>query len=195
MFSHVAIGAYLPILAGIQPAELRRKGATLRLARRAQANPGHLLHLKLASVGEQRARLKSRRPFAPAALELLHAIDNTVISAATWTDHDWQAEWRASTCRLRNFVAEAGARPPGLALPRASWVRLNRLRTGVGRFRSILHKWGVASSGVCDCGTGEQTADHVILDCPVYGSPGGMHGLADLDDGTLEWLADTCPHV
>jgi len=33
----------LPILAGIQPAELRRNGATLSLARRAM-EPGHLLH-------------------------------------------------------------------------------------------------------------------------------------------------------
>jgi len=33
----------LPILAGIQLAELRRNGATLSLARRAM-EPGHLLH-------------------------------------------------------------------------------------------------------------------------------------------------------
>jgi len=33
----------LPILVGIQPSELRRKGATLSLARRAM-EPGHLLH-------------------------------------------------------------------------------------------------------------------------------------------------------
>ena len=36
----------LPILAGIQPAELRRSGATLSLARRAM-EPGHLLHSAL----------------------------------------------------------------------------------------------------------------------------------------------------
>jgi len=37
--------ADFPILAGIQPADLRRKGATLSLARRA-TDPGHLLHSK-----------------------------------------------------------------------------------------------------------------------------------------------------
>jgi len=31
-------------------------------------------------------------------------------------------------------------------LPRTPWVPLNPLRTGVGRFRSCLHKWCVASS-------------------------------------------------
>jgi len=36
----------LPILAGIQPAELRRRGATLSLVRRAM-EPGHLLHSAL----------------------------------------------------------------------------------------------------------------------------------------------------
>ena len=34
----------LPILGGIQPSELRRKGASLSPARRAM-EPGHLLHL------------------------------------------------------------------------------------------------------------------------------------------------------
>ena len=35
---------YLPILAGIQPAELRRRAATLSLANRATLNPDHILH-------------------------------------------------------------------------------------------------------------------------------------------------------
>ena len=57
---------YLPILARIQPAELRRRGATLSLANRATLNPDHILHERL--VGKQNAhqgRLKSRRPFVP----------------------------------------------------------------------------------------------------------------------------------
>jgi len=41
----------LPILAGIQPAELRRKEAPLSLARRAM-EPGHLLLLECGVVGE-----------------------------------------------------------------------------------------------------------------------------------------------
>ena len=35
---------YLPILAGIQPAELRSRGATLSLANRVTLNPDHILH-------------------------------------------------------------------------------------------------------------------------------------------------------
>ena len=41
---------YLPILAGIQPAEFRRRGATLSLANRATLTPDHILHEQL--VGE-----------------------------------------------------------------------------------------------------------------------------------------------
>ena len=38
---------YLPILTGIQPAELRRRGATLSQANRATLNPDHILHEQL----------------------------------------------------------------------------------------------------------------------------------------------------
>ena len=62
----------LPVLAGIQPAELRRLGAKLSLANRAIHDPDHVLHRKL--VGQQDAhwgRLRSRRSFVPAAWKLL----------------------------------------------------------------------------------------------------------------------------
>jgi len=53
----------LPILAGIQPAELRHSGVTLFLGRRAM-EPGHLLHSALTRLSNTDARrLKSRHPF------------------------------------------------------------------------------------------------------------------------------------
>ena len=53
----------LPVLAGIQPAELRCKGATLSLARRAMET-GHLLHSTLTCpLSENAQDLKSRHPF------------------------------------------------------------------------------------------------------------------------------------
>ena len=56
----------LPNLAGIQPAELRRNGATLSLARRAMES-GHLLHSALTRPSSANARrLKSRHPFVSA---------------------------------------------------------------------------------------------------------------------------------
>ena len=57
----------LLILAGIQPAELRHKGATLPLARPATES-GHLLHSALTCPPSTNARrLNWRHPFVPAA--------------------------------------------------------------------------------------------------------------------------------
>ena len=56
----------LPVLAGIQPAGLRRLGATLSLATRGIRNPDHILHERLVRpLDESEERLKSRRPFVP----------------------------------------------------------------------------------------------------------------------------------
>ena len=42
---------YLPVLSGIQPAELRRQGATLSLANCSSLDPGHILHGQLTKPG------------------------------------------------------------------------------------------------------------------------------------------------
>ena len=54
-----------------------------------------------------------------------------------------------------------------MGLPKISWVKLNRLRSGVGRFCLSMHKWGLAPSSNCECGATEQTADHIISQCPT----------------------------
>ena len=62
----------LPILSGIQPAELRRMGATLSLAQHGSLDPDHILYgLLNGSSDTRQVRLRSRRPFAPAAQSLL----------------------------------------------------------------------------------------------------------------------------
>jgi len=64
---HLTPADNLPILAGIQPAVLRCRGATLSLGRRAM-EPGHLLHSALTRPSGAAARhLKSGHPFIPAA--------------------------------------------------------------------------------------------------------------------------------
>jgi len=82
-----------------------------------------------------------------------------------------------------------------MAPPKTAWIQLNRLRTGVGSFRSCLHQWGMASSAACECGAEEQTIDHVVLQCPIHRPPHGFHGLTILDDETIEWLLNTCPEI
>jgi len=84
---------------------------------------------------------------------------------------------------------------PGKTLRRTAWVRLNRLLTGVGRFRSCLYKSGVASSAACECGAEEQTVDHVVLHRPVHRPSHGLHGLTVLDDETTDWMLNICPEI
>jgi len=138
----------LPILAGSQPAELRRSGATLSLGRRA-IEPGHLLHSALTRPSSAVARrFKSRHSVILAAQQLISFSDNN-IREAQWADHQWNAEWADNPSRLSTLIPDTGTHTPGMTLPRRAYVRLNRLRTGVGRFRSCLYKWDTASSAAC----------------------------------------------
>jgi len=79
-----------------------------------------------------------------------------------------------------------------MTLLRRAWVRLNCLRTDVGRFRSCLYKWDIASSAACECGA-EQTVDPVILHCPIRRPFHGLHGLTVLDEETTRMAAQHLP--
>jgi len=100
-----------------------------------------------------------------------------------------------NTTRLRFFIPDADTHPPGMTFPRTAWVRLNRLRTGVGRFRSCLHKLGTAPFEACGRSAEEQAVNHVVPECPFHRPPRGLHGLAVLDDETIEWLLNACSDI
>ena len=68
-------------------------------------------------------------------------------------------------------------------------------RTGVGRFHSSMHKWGLAPSPNCECGASEQTADHVLTACPIDWAPHGVRGLTVLNDKTRCWLNNTTASI
>jgi len=102
----------LPILAGIQSAELRRKGATLCLARRAM-EPGHLLHSAPTHASSRDAQcLKSCDTFVPAAHQLIILWCKINICVALWADHQWNAEWADNLTRLRIFIPDTSSRSP-----------------------------------------------------------------------------------
>ena len=90
-----------------------------------------------------------------------------------------------------HFNPDTGTHLPEMALPRAVWVRLNPLHTGVGRFLSCSYKWGMASSMTCECGSEEQIVDRVFLQCLIH----GLYGLTVLDNETTERLLITCPEI
>ena len=175
----------LPVLAGIQPAELRRLGATLSLTNCAIHDPDHVLHGQL--VGLQDAHLgglRSRCPFVPAAWRLLSNLSKLDIRVKQSTKHKWNADYLESTSRVRDFLPRVSSRPLGMSLLRTSSVKLKRLQISVGRFHSSMCKGSLAPSSNCECGVTEQTADHVISSCLIHHLPRGPRGLQVFDDET-----------
>ena len=132
---------HLPVLSGIQPAELRRMGATLSLAHHESLDPDHILYDLLSGPSDTRqVRLRSRLLFVPSAQNHLDNLARLRIHASEWTNHKWKTEYFENSSRLRVFMLGTGARPIGMSLLRAAWVNLNRLRTSVGQFHSSMHK-------------------------------------------------------
>ena len=108
-------------------------------------DPDHILHGLLSGSSDTgQVRLRSRHPFVPGAWNLLDNLARLGIRASEWTNHKWKTEYCENASRLCAFVPKTSARPVGIGLPRAAWVKLNRLQTGLGQFHSSMHKWGLA---------------------------------------------------
>ena len=98
---------HLPILSGIQPAELRRLGVTLSLAKGGTLDPDPILHGQLAGLPDvPRERLKSRHPFVPAARKLLNDLSKLDIRAVQWKNNRWSAEYSKRTSRASCFDSQ-----------------------------------------------------------------------------------------
>ena len=126
--------------------------------------------------------------------EAINSIDITHSSGREWNTTNNLTGRSRQPLRLCPNCANSIASKL-VKFPRTAWVRLNRLRTGVGLFRSTMYKWGMAPTAACECGAEEQTADHIITTCPMYRYPNGAQGLAQTDDNLLKWLSETCPTI
>ncbi|KAI8492987.1 hypothetical protein Bbelb_289910 [Branchiostoma belcheri] len=110
----------------------------------------------IRTVAEQRERLKRDRPtpFEP----LSGSAESQRV--AMWSHHLQQAQHRV-TIIPKEFL------PPGAEEAWPAWACLNRLRTGTGRCRTLLKKWGLVPGGqtAYDCGQ-EQAMTHLLI-CPL----------------------------
>ena len=92
---------HLPILLDIQPAELRRLGATLSLAYRRYLDLDHIFYGLLSRSSDARQeRLRSRRSFVPAAQNLLDNLAGLGIRASEGKNHKWKTEYCENSSRL-----------------------------------------------------------------------------------------------
>ena len=73
--------------------------------------------------------------------------------------------------------------------PQRVTVGYTRLRTGVGRFNHNMKRWGLRPSAACTCGHPDQTAHHVIHDCPTLSPPDTTTiDLTNPNPDTVNWL-------
>jgi len=109
---------YLPILAGIAPASVRGNAAALRPALK-YALTEHFNNNLVCS--KTRPRLKSRRPFAQSAIELMDSFAGHE-SIAQWTQHQCLEEWKKSGLPPHSLPPTKVGNPD-LGLSRSAWCR------------------------------------------------------------------------
>ena len=150
---------YHPILAGIQKADLTVRG-TLSLACCPGAEPSGIWEKSVPvsywiPVGTQ--------TYAQTIARNIHGATNGLRRKQTPCLCSNLFAFLNSPGIQPNFsvfVPIASIEPTGGTLRRNAYVKLDRLRTAVGRFRSDIHKRCLASSEACECGAAQQTADH-----------------------------------
>ena len=96
---------HFPILSGIQLSEFCLLGATLFLFYRGSLDPDHILYGLLSGSSDARQeRLRSRRPFVPAAPNLLNNHAQLDIRGSKRTNCRWNAGYSENTSRFRIFI-------------------------------------------------------------------------------------------
>ncbi|KAL4143087.1 hypothetical protein QTP88_005458 [Uroleucon formosanum] len=125
-------------------------------------------------------RLKSRKP---AHISMRKLITDRYNGLA-----DWKSEWEKSNPDTHNIIQSLGNPLPGHQLPRREWIVLNRLRTGHGRCKELLHKWKMADLLDSYCGHPSQTIHHIIKNCPLRAFKGSMRELHHATDEAINWI-------
>ena len=173
--------AFLPVLSGIAPAPLRRELHTHRLVTKASSNPNNLLH----DIVEGSCVSGS------AATEVRVALFLTM-----------QQSWEGQTSTSVRHGEQAGKRPrdPPNSISRP--IQLSpQARTSQGGsgchwtgsapesvgFNAAMHRWGLRPSAACQCGAPEQTAQHILSECPDLRPPDNVD-LTHPTPGTVTWL-------
>ncbi|XP_055714426.1 uncharacterized protein LOC129808680 [Phlebotomus papatasi] len=169
---------WLPVLSNIAPPKLRREAAAVREVTNCRENANSLLYTELQELPSR--RLKSRRP--------PWTVDPSITGVDFCLEQKWKEIWSRAAPVNGHLVRDPTSRVPGFDLRRREWAMLNRFRTTQGRCAYLLHKWGMADSPECDCGSAFQTMSHIVNDCPRRGFVGGLGSLDRLPQAAHDYL-------
>ena len=121
---------YLPILSGIQPAELCQLGVTHSLVYCGFLDPNYILYGFLSGSSDVcKGRLNSRCSFVPAPRNLLNNLAGISICDSEWKNHKWNVEYCKNTYR---FSHQDQCQACWNELAQTAWVNFNHLWTSVG---------------------------------------------------------------
>ena len=123
-------------------------------------------------------RLKSRKSFATT-----NCLENRNPS------EDRIEQWKNANQALPNgrIPEPSETLPLGSTLDRKDWVALNRARSGVGRTRDNLVRWGLADDTACPCGEEVQTMTHILHECTL-GPSCSNQDLMEANQTAMQWI-------
>jgi len=116
--------------------------------------------------------LKSRHPFVLVAQQLISSSDDNYRSAALWADYinGMRSGWRT----LQDPVLSS----PKSATTLQEWPCPEQRGSGLtaslpvsGVSAPAYTRRSMAPFAACECAADKQTADHVVLHCPIHRSP------------------------
>lgn len=133
---------WLSVLSNIAPPHIQREASAMRECRKIDANNQLPLYEDIVTAPTNQ-RLKSRSPF----WQFYRNYGNLGDIKTRWKE--W---WHNSSVHNKELVSDPTAEVSGVNLPRRTWLRLNRTRTGQGCCGYLLHRWNYIKSPLCECG-------------------------------------------
>ena len=163
------------VLAGIAPPGVRRSVASRTERRRQADDTRHPCHNHQPAP----SRLKSRKSF-------LHEVQPLSQPPQTARLTLWEEQRSAKQHLAKLPIPTSEQLAPGHKSEWKLWKSLNRLRTGMGRSKTNMSKWGYADTAdtACECGTSEQTMQH-LLRCPLLENECSLEDLATANEKAL----------
>lgn len=175
---------WLHILSNTVPLHIARQEAALKECKRIAQNSGLTICNDIAAAPDD-LRLVSRKPFW-----------------CLYREHDsyeelkmrWKKWWNDTSVFQKSLVDDPTIAVSGMDLPRRTWIRVNRFRTGQGCCAFLLHRWNFVQSNTCECGQ-VQTMEHILQHCNIHRFSGDINELHTLTDNAKRWLESLAVNV